>query len=181
MRKAKSRNFILIVCGVFLFFILSFAFVTFFVKSFSSLKDDKQDKLADNFWVSSTKIELVGNGNFVNEAPKVMGTKISDFYVVLESFSDKVSYSLNVCNNNLEDVYIVSKPVNFICSNELGQSISCQDVEVNSYIYNGDRTIGSNMFVPANSCFDFLIEAEYIGYKQKQTQIYIDEYEFNIK
>lgn len=182
MKKAKSRNFILIICGVFIFLILGFAMANFLVDLFNNIDDDKQKEAINDILVSSSKIKLTGNGNFVDGTPKVNGTEILDFNVILKTKSDKVSYSLKICNNNLEDiVYVSSNYDNLKCSDESGKLVGCENILVSGYVRRGNKIIEGNELIPANSCSDFVIDVEYIGYDMRITQVFIDRYIFNIK
>ena len=101
MRKAKSRNFILAVLGVFITLLLGFVLAKTMISVINELSTkDVNKELQQNIISSSSEIKLRGKGNFINNSPKIDSTNILDFNVKMKNIGDLIFYSISFCNMN---------------------------------------------------------------------------------
>ena len=164
MRKAKSRNFILIVCGVLITLLLGIVLA----KTIVSVLDDISNKNTDeeinkNILSSSSKIKLSGKGNFIDSTPRIDKTIVSEFNVKLGDIGDEVYYSISFCNMNDRDVLYKDLIVEAVsCFNDMDID-SCSDISIDTYVARHSKRLKEGDVISANSCVDLVIDAKYIG------------------
>jgi len=178
MVKAKSRDFLLSVCGSLLLFI---AIVTIVVSLFTTVeklsKEEKKDKILSNVTIRSTIVDLYGHGNFIFSGPSYKERVISNYKVKLLNKNDKVTYCLKFCNNNDLDVMFNGILTNeIVCSNQTGYVRSCDNVIVDSYLLDGSRVF-DNGILKAKACYDMVIDTEYLGEDlDEELRVYISQF-----
>lgn len=153
------------ICGVLL---LGIAFVTIIISLATTVdkisREEKNRKVLSNIEVKATKLNLVGQGNFVLNSPNYKDRVISDYKVKFMNIGDKVSYSLKVCNNNDENVIVNGISMgNVNCSDMFGNDRSCDNVRLDKYILDGSRILETDSTMKAKTCYTVVIDAEYIG------------------
>ena len=143
---------------------------------------DNEKKLLANVVSSSSKVKISGNGNFVGTTPKVDGTAVSNFNVKLSTPGDKVEYSIRFCNMNSQELkYDSLWEGNISCSDELGASKSCENINVASYVVVGDKKLKINDVIEKNSCIQLVVEAEFTGSVPSETIVSVNEYFLELK
>ena len=174
MRKARSRNFILIVCGVMITLLLGLVIA----KTIANVMDDvssidKNEELQKNILSSSSKIKLSGRGNFIETTPKIEKTMIYNFNVKLANKDDEVYYAISFCNMNDEDMVYKDLIVEAIsCVDPLGND-DCMNVDFNNYVMKKKKKLTKGEIVSANSCVDVVIDAKYVGDEALDTEVSI--------
>lgn len=164
MRRAKSRNFILMVCGILITLLLGFVIA----KSITSVIDEvssvnKSEELQKNILSSSSKIKLSGKGNFIDTTPRIEKTSISEFNVKLNDINDAVYYSISFCNMNDIDVMYKDLIVEAVsCFNDLDID-SCSDISIDTYVARHSKRLNKGDIISANSCVDVNVEVRHIG------------------
>lgn len=183
MKKVRSRNFILIVCGVLLMILIAFIFTKVLINIMDNASDSEREKeILSNVISSSSKIKLSGGGNFVGSTPKVYETSISNFKVMLSNRDDAVKYSIKFCNMNDENiVFDRLLEGGFTCSDELGISKSCDDVEVLGYVSNSNGKLNPGDEIFANSCVELVVDVSFKGLDSSGTIVSIDKYFLELK
>ena len=182
MRRAKSRNFILVVCGVLLLLLGSFGFTRVLMKMMVEVsEDEKREELLSNVVSTSSKVKLSGGGNFIESTPVVKGISITRFNVKLSNPSDKVSYSIKFCNMNDEDlVYKNLWEGEITCSDLLGAKKSCVGIKIDGYVLKGERKLKVNEKIQANSCIELVVDASFESFVPSETVVSIDEYSLEL-
>ena len=175
MRKAKSRNFLLMVCGIILMLLVGFVLAKTIISVVNDMKlVNPDEEIQKNIIATSNKVKLNGKGNFIGYTPKVNGTVISDFNVKLEEKGDYVSYSVTFCNMNDEDlVYKKIFNESILCEDEFFNDVS-DDVFINAYVLRKGKIMFPTEKLAANSCLDVVIEARHIGDEVKTIEVLID-------
>lgn len=174
MRKAKSRNFILIVCGVLITFLLGFVVAkTIFDVIEEVNSKDNDEELQRNILSSSSKIKLSGKGNFIDSTPKLEKTMISDFNIKLNEYGDEVYYSLTFCNMNKVDMIYEDLAVEALSCRDSAGNSQCNNVLVDSYVLKHKKELEKGSYVSANSCVDVVIDAKYISDVPSETEVTI--------
>ena len=183
MKRLKSRNFILFICGIFIIFILSFTIGLNVVEMLEEIDDVDEEKIIfANVVSSSSKVKLSGKGNFITNAPNVSGTSIFNFNVKLSDVDDSVMYTNKFCNKNNEDVlYSDLIAGNIECSDDLGVKKDCSNIKVNGYVRDGNKVLKENDKIRANGCVDFILEVKYVGKENIKTIVWIDKYSLILK
>ena len=181
MRKAKSRNFILVVLGVFIMLLLGFVFAKTMINVINELSiKDVEKELQQNIISSSSQIKLKGKGNFINNSPRIDGTNILDFNVKMENMDDYIFYSINFCNMNNEDLKYSDLVIDGISCTDVEGNNDCNSVVIDSYLLKKNNKLQKNTLVPANSCVDLVVEANYIGDVSKDVEVYISKISLNL-
>ena len=176
MRKAKSRNFILAVLGVFITLLLGFVLAKTMISVINELSTkDVNKELQQNIISSSSEIKLRGKGNFINNSPKIDSTNILDFNVKMKNIGDLIFYSISFCNMNNEDLRYSDLIIEDIsCIDDKGNS-DCSNVVIDSYLLKKNKKMNKNSLIPANSCIDLVVEAKYIGNISEDTEVYVNK------
>ena len=174
MRRARSRNFILMVCGILITLLLGFVIA----KSITSVIDEvsnvnKSEELQKNILSSSSKIKLYGKGNFIETTPKIEKTIISNYNVKLTNKDDEVYYSISFCNMNDEDMMYKDLIIESVSCIDPDGNDDCTDIDFNNYVMKKKRKLDENMIVSANSCVDVVIDTKYIGNEAVETEVFI--------
>lgn len=182
MRKARSRNFILIVCGVLLMLLLGFVIAKTIIDVIDEVSNKNTiEELQKNIFSSSSKIKLNGKGNFIDSTPKLEKTTISDFNVRLGELDDEVYYSLTFCNMNDVDVKFNKLVVEGIsCTDSLGNN-GCNNVFVDRYVQKKNKLLKAGDVIAANSCVDVVIDTKYIAYEAVDTEVIISKVVFELE
>ena len=175
MRRIKSRNFMLIVCGVFFFCVIIFGIFTGMFRIVDKL--NKNQDIYSNIVYLSSNVEVSGNGNFVEHTPKISGTSIENFNVKLGSINDSVKYTIKLCNMNEDDLIIreISSD-NVSCSDGIND-ISCDSIEVKGYV----EGISSSSKFKGGECINFIVEAKYVDSLNKDTYLFINKYNMELE
>ena len=175
MRKAKSRNFLLVVCGILLVLLVGFVLAKTIVSVVHDIKvKNPNEEIQANIISTSSKVKLNGKGNFIEYTPKVDGTVISEFDVKLEEKGDYVQYSVTFCNMN--DIDLVYKNIYnevVTCEDDEYNDV-CNDVFINAYVLRKGKIMLPTEKLSANSCLDVVIEARHIGDVSKKIEVLID-------
>lgn len=151
MRKARSRNFILFICGVFIVFLVVFN-MSNFISAFE--ETDKPEKKKYFLEATSSDVKISGKGNFFGSTPKIVKSSIVDYGVLLKSPGDSVSYTVKFCNNNsvklkYKDVIIENK----LCTNKVGIK-GCDVVKFEKFVaIEGKQLINEESILP-KECID---------------------------
>lgn len=164
MRKAKSRNFILVVCGVLITLLLGLVLAKTIVSVLDEVNNKNSDEeIEKNILSSSSKIKLSGKGNFINNTPRIDKTTISEFNVKLSDINDAVYYSISFCNMNDKDVVYKDLIVEAVsCFNDLDID-SCSDISIDTYVARHSKRLNKGDIISANGCVDVVINARNIG------------------
>lgn len=174
MRKAKSRNFILMVCGILITLLLGFVVAKGITSVFDEVSNkDKSEELQKNILSSSSKIKLYGKGNFIETTPKIEKTMISNYNVKLTNKDDEVYYSISFCNMNDEDMMYKDLIVEAVSCIDPYGSDDCRNVEFNNYVMKKKGKLEEGKIVSANSCVDVVIDAKYVGEEAMETEVSI--------
>jgi len=176
MRKAKSRNFLLMVCGILLALLVGFVLAKTVISVVEDMKNiDPNEEIQKNIISTSSKVKLNGKGNFIDYTPKVDGTTISDFNVRLNEHGEYVYYSVTFCNMNDEDlIYKKLYMEDVSCIDEVGND-SCDNIFTNSYVRKKGKIMLPTEKVSANGCVDVVIEARYSGNTSNSVEVLIDK------
>ena len=175
MRRAKSRNFILVVCGVLLALLMSFCLSRVLLMTIANHEDE--DNFLTNVIFSSTKVAINGDGNFLDSTPVVDGLTISKFNVRLSKLGDRVRYLIKYCNMNDQDlIYKGLSSSNVSCKDSSGRENNCEDIIIRGYVLRGNKELEINDRISASSCVNVVIDAEYDGIMVNETNILVDEY-----
>ena len=176
MRRVKSRNFILVVCGILIFMLLSFVIA----KTMISLIDDvsikdKEKEMYQNIISSSSKIKLNGSGNFIGNTPKLSKTIISDFNILVKKKDDEVKYTVGFCNMNDDEVIYNKILLEGISCYDEENEISCDNVKIDKYLRNRKDVFSREELISPNSCVDMVVDVKYTSNEEKNTYVYIDK------
>lgn len=176
MRKARSRNFILMVCGVLITLLLGLVVAKTITNVMDEVNNkDKNEELQKNILSSSTKIKLSGRGNFIETTPRIEKTMISDFNVKLTNKDDEVYYAISFCNMNDEDMVYKDLIIEAIsCIDPLGND-DCMNVDFNNYVMKKKGKLMKGEIVSANSCVDVVVDTKYIDDEAKETEVSISK------
>lgn len=179
MIKARSRDFVLIICGILL---LGTALVTVAVSIVNTVekisREERIKEVLSNVEVKSTKLELVGNGNFNDSSPSIEGNIISDYRVKFLNSGDRVLYTLKVCNDNEEDVLVYDLSVGQMsCSDGSGNIRSCEGVTGNYYLVDGSTVIDGQHTLKAKACINIVLDTEYVNLeKAQETRVKVEQF-----
>ena len=165
MIRAKSRNFILIVCAILLLLILGVtAFYSAIRVSKSHSDEEKMLQIMNNIVFSSSKVKVSGSGNFDEITPKIDRLSVYDYRVKLNKLGDKVEFVATFCNKNDVDVKFVNLlKEEFTCLDSMENDISCDNNF--SFIktrYNKKELVYGDM-IKSNTCFDVVFNTEYVN------------------
>lgn len=159
MRKAKSRNFLLVVCGVFMALLLGLVVAKTFVAILDDINNaDDDEKINSNLITSSSKIKIKGKGNFINNTPIIEKTAISNYNVRVSEKGDFVYYSVVLCNMNNFDLRLDRFIVEGLTCNN---SVNCDGVFVDTYVSDRKDKLDIGDIISANSCVNLIIETKY--------------------
>ena len=151
MRKARSRNFILFICGVFIVFLVVFN-MSNFISAFE--ETDKPEKKKYFLEATSSNVKISGKGNFFGSTPKIIDSSIVDYGVLLKEPGDSVSYTVRFCNNN--SVKLKYKGVsieNKLCTNNIGVN-SCDRVKFESFAIIEEKQLIKEAIILPKECVD---------------------------
>ena len=164
MRKAKSRNFILIVCGVLISMLLGLVLAKTIINVLDEVNNKNSDEeIEKNILSSSSKIKLSGKGNFIDTTPRIEKTAISEFNVRLNDINDAVYYSISFCNMNNKEVMYKDLVVEAVsCFNDLDID-SCSDISIDTYVARHSKRLNKGDIISANSCVDVIVDVRHIG------------------
>ena len=174
MRRAKSRNFILAVCGVLITLLLGLVLAKTIVNVLNDInRKNTDEEIEKNILSSSSKIKLSGRGNFIDSTPKIDKTAISEFNIRLAEANDEVYYSISFCNMNDMDVKYKDLIVEAVsCFN--GTDIdNCNDVSIDTYVVKHNKRLKKGDVISANSCVDLVINAKYVGNNSFEREVSI--------
>lgn len=172
MKRIKSRDFVLVVCGVF-FFIMFLFLVT--VGVLRIVNKVSEDNIYENITLKSSKIEVGGGANFVENTPSVYQTTIKDFNIKLKEKGDYARFMVELCNFNEDDLLIDDFVSSNIVCNDGINDVSCDHIQINGYIKK------DNMMFNSNQCVNFVVDAKYISDLGQETFVFIDKYKINLK
>lgn len=184
MVKARSRDFLLSVCGVLL---LGIALVTIMVNLVVKVENisqrERRKQMLKNIELTEEKIVITGKGNFVKHGPRYENLVVSDFNVRFMNKNDKVVYELVLCNNNVEDVMLERISIgNMTCSDNHGNSIDCSNINIDKDFYNVDNKVMRKMILKSNACVSARMKLEYVGEGfDKEILAHIEHFSFNIR
>lgn len=182
MRKAKSRNFILMVCGVFITLLLGFVVAKTIVNVLNEI-DSKNttEEIQKNILSSSSKVKLNGMGNFIDSTPRVDKTTISEFNVKLNHKDDEVNYSISFCNMNDKELVYDDLIVEAIsCIDEVGND-DCSNISIDSYVSKKNKRLEKKDIISENSCINLVVDAKYIGEVEQETEVSISRIVLKLK
>lgn len=176
MRRVKSRNFILVVCGILIFMLLGFVVAKTMISLIDEVNNkDNEKEIYQNIISSSSKIKLNGTGNFIENTPRLSKTIISDFNVLLKKKDDEVKYTIGFCNmNDIEVKYDNLLLEGISCYDEVNE-INCDNIKIDSYLRNKKDVFSRTALISPNSCVDMVIDVKYTGENEKDTYVYIDK------
>lgn len=174
MRRAKSRNFILAVCGVLITLLLGLVLAKTIVNVLNDINNKNTDEeIEKNILSSSSKIKLSGKGNFIDNTPRIEKTAISEFNVKLSEANDEVYYSISFCNMNDMDVKYKDLIVEAVsCFNDLDID-SCSDISIDTYVTRHSKRLKKGDIISANSCVDVVINTKYVGVNSFEREVSI--------
>ena len=178
MIKAKSRDFLLSICAVLL---LSTAFMAIVVTAITTVdkisEEEKNKRILNNIKVKTTSLTLVGNGNFINNGPSIENGLITDYRVKFLNNGDKVSYIVEFCNDNEEEVLITDILLGqMTCFDKEGNSISCEGIIDNSYIIRNEEIVQGRIKLNTNECIKFVSNMEYSGVdREEEIQVSVEQ------
>lgn len=179
MIKAKSRDFLLIICG---WLLLVIAFVTIGITLITTIekisKEEKIDKVLNNVKVDSTKVHLIGKANFVSSTPLIDGRMVPDFKAKFLNKNDMIIYNIKFCNDNIEDVMISGLVTGqMTCMDNLGNIQGCENILDNSHLLDGSMVLNESYRFKAKSCITLVIDLEYVGdNRNEEIQVMVDQY-----
>lgn len=182
MRKARSRNFILMVCGILITLLLGLVVargITSVIDDVSS--KDNSEELQKNILSSSSKIKLYGKGNFIESTPQIEKTIISNYNVKLTNKNDEVYYSISFCNMNDKELIYDDLIVEAIsCIDEVGND-DCNNILIDSYVMRKNKRLEKKEVVSGNSCVNVVVDAKYIGEVSQETEVSISRIVLELK
>lgn len=177
MIKLRSRNFLLIICSIFFFSIMSFAISNGLLRMFNEL-NNQNNSVTSKILQMSSKIETHGEGKFIYDVPSVNGTTIENFNVKLKKFNDSVKYSVKLCNITDYDFKVMGiNNSEIICSNDRNLN-DCSSVKVIGYVEGSSKNI-----LKKGSCIDFVVDAKYVGVVDDGDEInlYVNKYSLKLE
>ena len=171
MRRIKSRDFVLVVCGLFFFIMFLFLVAVGVLKIANKVSEDN---IYENIALKSSKIEVGGEANFVENTPFVEKTTIKDFKIKLKEKGDYARFVVELCNLNEDDLVIddiISS--NIICNDGIND-ISCEGIQINGNLKKDNKMFNSNQ------CINFVVSARCISDLTQETFVFIDGYKINL-
>lgn len=183
MIKARSRDFLLMICGVLLMIISLVTIILSVATKVSVISSyENRKKVLENVAVVAQRVVVSGHGNFIKSGPRYDALTISDVNVKFKTKNDKVRYALRLCNKNSEDV-VVDKITNgnMICSDSDGNELDCGNVRISKKFTNSGLEIVSGTLLEAQTCMVADIEITYLGdNRDDELNVHIDQFSFNI-
>lgn len=183
MVRARSRDFLLTICGVLL---LGIALVTIIVNLIVKVdklsENERRRKVLGNVKVTAEKVAIRGQGNFNKKGPMYDKLVISDFKVKVRTQGDKVQYIYRLCNENMEDVKVQDISMSRIsCMNHKGKEMDCGNIEINKYFMTDDNKIVEDSLFKSNTCLNTVVSVEYKGEDlEEDLLVDIEQFSFNI-
>lgn len=184
MVRARSRDFLLTICGVLL---LGIFFVTIIVNLAVKVEEISQNErkrqILKNIEVTFESIAITGKGNFLKIGPKYEELVISEFNTKFMKKDDKVSYTMRLCNNNSEDVFIQGISIGQKnCSDRGNKEMDCRNIIIKKDFYDDDNNVLKNVYLKKNTCMNAKISLEYVGEDlDDEIRMHIEQFSFNIK
>lgn len=183
MIKARSRDFVLIICGVLLIGTALVAMMISVVNTVEKIsREEKVKEVLSNVEVKSTKLELIGNGNFLDRGPTIDGNIFRDYKVRLLNNGDRVTHTLKVCNNNEEDVLIYGLSIGQMsCGDKKGNIRSCDGVVGNYYLMDGNTVIEEQYILKAKACINVVLDTSYCNLENAhEITIKVDQFSLDL-
>lgn len=171
MERIKSRNFVLTVCGI--FFLIMFLFLVI-VGVFRIVDKVNESNIYNNIKLNSSKIEVSGEANFVENTPIVYQTNIEDINVRLKKKGDYARFIVEFCNLNEDDLIVDDIVSGNIVCNDGFNDISCDNIQIKGYLKKDNKMFNSNQ------CINFVVEVQCSSDLIQETFVFIDKYKFNV-
>ncbi len=184
MIRVKSRDFLLMICGLLLLVIALVTVIGNVIVDAREISDVERERdVAKNIKSASINVRVTGKGNFVEKGPKYKDLVISDYNVKLLHNGDSVKYELLLCNDDNEDVLVQGISMeNVICSDQNGNEKSCDKVKINKSVYIDNQEVVGVLSLKRNSCASVIIETKYEKtFLEREIIVHIDQFILNIK
>lgn len=171
MERIKSRNFVLVVCGVFFFIMFLFLVIVGILRIVDKVRESN---VYNNIKLNSSRIEVSGEANFVENTPIVYQTNIEDINVRLKKKGDYARFIVEFCNLNEDDLIVDDIVSGNIVCNDGFNDISCDNVQINGYLKNDNKKFNSNQ------CVNFVVDVQCISDLEQETFVFISEYKIDL-
>ena len=172
MKRIKSRNFVLIVCGIFFFIMFCFLIAVGVLRIADKVSEDN---IYDSISLKSSKIEVGGDANFVESTPIVIKSNIKNFNVKLKKYGDFARFIVELCNLDENDLIIEDIVNSDIVCNDGMKDVNCDGIKVNGYVKKDSNSFNSGQ------CINFVLEAEAVSDFSQETFVFVSEYEIRLK
>ncbi len=165
MIKARSRDFLLTICGVLLLLIALVTVSYTLVNTIDTVSDEKKlNDAISNMEVNATSVRINNTGNFIVSSPKYKDLELSNYKVKFKDNNDFVTYSLNICNKGEEDVIFNGTemdPVNCI----INDSLKCDNVVTSVNLLDGSKNVKVGSYLKSKGCYKMVVDSRYNGSK----------------